>query len=70
VLETDLESIEQRCDVISKHIQTNSEKIRKHHKKTGEWDTMRMEVNLDLTNELLDLSCQLNDMMNIQIQVV
>jgi hypothetical protein len=69
VLEADLAMLERRCDVISMHIRNNSEKIRKNRQESGEWDTTRINANIELAHEIRELVSQIQDIMGIRILV-
>jgi hypothetical protein len=58
----ELKRLETRADVLMRHIEANSKKIRQVKLKKGEWDTRRMEANLRIMQELVDLLQMINEL--------
>jgi hypothetical protein len=58
----ELKKLEKRADVLMRHIEANSKKIRQHQLKTQTWDTRRIEATLRTMHELLDLAFMINEL--------
>jgi hypothetical protein len=59
---SELERLEARADVLMRHVEANSKKIRQAKLKKGEWDTRRIEATLRIMQELVDLSQMINEL--------
>ena len=58
----ELQKLENRADVLLKHIEVNSKKIRQKKLKDSKWDTRKIEANLRIMYELRDLSHMINEL--------
>ena len=58
----ELQKLEQRADVLLRHIEANSKKIRQHKLKSQTWDTRRLEATLRTMHELFDLASMINEL--------
>jgi len=59
---SELQKLENRADVLLRHIEVNSKKIRQQKLKESKWDTRRIEANLRIMYELRDLSQMINEL--------
>jgi hypothetical protein len=58
----ELERLEQQADVLLRHVEKNSKKIRQQKLKLGKWDLRRLEATLRTINELYDLAAMINEL--------
>jgi hypothetical protein len=58
----ELQKLENRADVLLRHIEVNSKKIRQQKLKESKWDTRRIEATLRIMYELRDLSQMINEL--------
>ena len=58
----ELEKLEQQADVLMRHLEVNSKKIRQQKLKEKTWDMRRIDANLRIIHELRDLAEMINDM--------
>ncbi len=53
--------MEQRADVLMRHIEVNSKKIRQAKLKEGKWDMRRIDATLRTIHEMHDLASMINE---------
>ncbi len=58
----ELERLEKQADVLMRHIEVNSKKIRQQKIKDNLWDLRRMEATLRIMHELNDLAMLINEL--------
>jgi hypothetical protein len=58
----ELEKLEQRADVLLRHVEVNCKKVRQHNLKSQIWDTRRLEATLRTLHELVDLTTMINEL--------
>ena len=58
----ELEKLEQQADVLMRHLEVNSKKIRQAKLKSKTWDMRRLEANLRIIHELRDLTEMINEL--------
>ena len=58
---SEVERLEARADVLMRHVEANSKKIRQAKLKNGEWDIRRIVATLKIMQELIDLSQMINE---------
>jgi hypothetical protein len=58
----ELEKLEQQADVLMRHLELNSKKIRQQKLKEKTWDTRRIDANLRIIHELRDLALMINEL--------
>ncbi len=59
---TELDKLEQRADVLMRHIEVNSKKIRQAKLKEERWDIRRIDATLRTVHELQDLAHLINEL--------
>jgi hypothetical protein len=58
----ELELLEKQADVLMRHIEVNSKKIRQQKLKDNLWDLRRLEATLRIMHELNDLAVLINEL--------
>ena len=58
----ELERLEQQADVLLRHVEVNSKKIRQQKIKLGTWDLRRLEATLRTMQELQVLAQMVNEL--------
>jgi len=58
----ELEKLEQQADVLMRHLEVNSKKIRQQKLKEKTWDMRRIDANLRIIHELRDLAEMINEL--------
>lgn len=58
----EIEKMEQRADVLMRHIEINCKKIRQLKLKGHFWDMRRLEATLRIMHELRDLASLINEL--------
>ncbi|MFC1802856.1 hypothetical protein ACFL0D_02695 [Thermoproteota archaeon] len=58
----ELEKLEKQADVLMRHIEVNSKKIRHQKLKEKTWDLRRLEANLRIMHELRDLAQMIKEL--------
>ena len=58
----ELERLEQQADVLLRHVEVNSKKIRQQKIKLGTWDLRRLEATLRTMQELHILAQMINEL--------
>ena len=59
---SELQKLESRADVLLRHIEVNSKKIRQQKLKESKWDTRRLEATFRIMHELCDLAQMINEL--------
>lgn len=57
---SDLEKLEKQAEVLMRHLESNSKKIRQQKLKDDSWDSKRLDANLRITRELKELTLTIN----------
>jgi len=58
----ELMRLEQQADVLIRHLEVNSKKIRQQKLKEQKWDLKRLEANQRIIHELKDLAEMINEL--------
>ena len=58
----ELEKMESHAEVLMRHIEINSKKIRQYKLKDQRWDMRRLEATLRIMHELKDLASLINEL--------
>ena len=58
----ELEKLEKQADVLMRHLEVNSKKIRQKKLKEYTWDLRRLDANLRIIHELRDLAEMINEL--------
>ena len=58
----EIDRLEQQADVLLRHVEINSKKIRQQKIKLGRWDLRRLEATLRTIHELVDLASLINEL--------
>ena len=58
----ELEKLEQQADILMRHLEVNSKKIRQQKLKDHKWDMRRKDANLRLIHELHDIAEMINEL--------
>ena len=58
----EIDRLEQQADVLLRHVEINSKKIRQQKLKLGTWDLRRLEATLRTIHELRDLAEMINEL--------
>ena len=59
---SELSRLEQRADVLMRHIEVNAKKIRQAKLKEQKWDMQRIDASLRILHELQDLASMINEL--------
>ena len=59
----ELDILEQQADVLLRHVEINTKKLRQQKLKLGTWDLRRLEATLRIINELNDLAAMINELL-------
>jgi hypothetical protein len=58
----ELEKLEKQADVLMRHLEVNSKKIRQQKLKGLTWDLRRIDASLRIIHELRDLAEMINEL--------
>lgn len=58
----EVDRLEQRADVLMRHLELNSKKIRQAKLKEKRWDTHRLEATQRIIGELVYLCTEINEL--------